>query len=221
MNKYLTFIIMFIISFQNVLAQKTSEIDSVLFNAENWFKDVYVENYFNDPYSYRLVAIKAIPITNQDFFNNELTAIQYDLDTCTLSANDKSQDTLKKLDDLILEADDEINKINNDINSSTRDNSKEILRKRLDIQKKYYLAILNIKHRLDKYHLAVKSKKEVEYILENMSDDQASKLRYYDIRLDCYSKNKIGNEVLGRFSFPFTKDGLFEGKIEAVKHLNK
>ena len=54
-----------------------------------------------------------------------------------------------------------------------------------------------------------------------MSEELLNSFEYYNIHLDCYSKNDLGNEVLGRYVFPFTKDGAYVDDETTIRMLEK
>ncbi len=205
-----------------VTAPPVDSLELLKTNAEKWFKEVYVEKKFKDPYSYRLVGLKAIPVTYANFLHSELEIVKNEIDTFSLSDTDRSIESLEKLKLDIIKGKTEINDLAVKIKTLTKANDIDFENKRVAIYKHFYMLRLSLAERIEIYQLAVKSKVEIERIINNLQPEQANKIKHYDIRLDCYSKNSIGNEVLSRFSFPVTKELVAEENngIDKVKQLN-
>ena len=179
-----------------------------------------MEQYFNDPYSYRLMGIKAIPISFKKMLEKNLETVQKDISNCDLAVSDRNKaaydDCMRRYEEHKKEAEIEQEYIN-------RGKDVEYHKKRKSILIEYGAKYLEIAKKIELYLLAVEEKWKIIPVLKELSEEEANKLAYYDIRLDCYSKNSLGNEVLGRFSFPFTEDGIFGGKndVSKVIQLNK
>lgn len=219
MKKILFVLIAFFI-YSPILAQKNKNVETIKENAEKWFKEVYVEQYFKDPYSYRLMGLKAIPVSYKELLMKDLANIQNDIDTCTVSKNERNQsahdDCLKEYEECKIGATKEQEYIDKGVEV-------EYHTKRKAIFVQYGNRYLELAKRIKLYLLAVEEKERITSLINNLTDEEANKLACYDIRLDCYSKNSLGNEVLGRFSFLFTENGLLGGEkgIDNVIQLNK
>lgn len=203
---------------KSLLTEKKSDEQIVMEKAEQWFKDIYVENRFKDPYSYRRVGLKALPVTLKESLVKDMEKAQNIIDTARIAKGSTQKDY-----DVILT---ECNSVNKDIE---KENS--FIESGVDVtyhskRKVIYVEALKdfaeLARQIDMYLFAIKEKESLLAKINNLTEEEASVLIYYDIRLDCYSKNSLGNEVLGRFLFPFTKEGkLGQGDgIENVIILN-
>lgn len=196
------------------------ESEIVKENAEKWFKEVYVDKYFKDPYSYRLMGLKAIPISTKEYLLKEIAIMQNDIDTCTVSEGERNK---KTHDECMDEYENSKLKIQEEQDFIDKGIDVEYHTKKQAIYKKFGVQYLELAKRIAIYLLAVEEKEKTEALINNLTEEQANQLAYYDIRLDCYSKNSLGNEVLGRFSFPFTVKGALGNNngIDKVIQLNK
>lgn len=219
MKKILFVLIAFFI-YTPIFAQENKDVEIIKENAEKWFKEVYVEQFFKDPYSYRLMGLKAIPVSYKELLIKDLANIQNDIDTCTVSKNERNQSAhdycMKQYEECKIGATKEQEYIDKGVEV-------EYHTKRKAIFVQYGNSFLELAKRIKLYLLAVEEKERITSLINNLTDEEANKLVCYDIRLDCYSKNSLGNEVLGRFSFLFTENGLFGGEkgINNVIQLNK
>lgn len=203
---------------KSAITKPESEI--VKENAEKWFKDVYVEKFFKDPYSYRLMGLKAIPVTIKEAFLRELSNIQYNIDTCTIAKADRTQESYDECMRLYEQNLKDIEKEKEKINQG---GNAEYCNKRIAIYQKYGNEILSIAKGIKLYLFDIGEKEKLENTISQLTEEQSNMLAYYDVRLDCYSKNSLGNDVLGRFSFPFTIKGVLgdNNGIDKVIQLNK
>lgn len=201
-----------------IVAKPESEI--VKENAEKWFKEIYVEAFFKDPYSYRLVGLKTIPVTMKEAFLKELSNIQYNIDTCTIAKADRTQESYDECMRLYEQNLKDIEKEKEKINQG---GNAEYCNKRIAIYQKYGNEISSIAKGIKLYLFDIGEKAKLENTISQLTEEQSNMLAYYDIRLDCYSKNSLGNEVLGRFSFPFTIKGALGNNngIDKVIQLNE
>lgn len=183
--------------------------------AEKWFREVYVEKHFNDPYSYRLMKVNASPITIKEALEIDLAKVKIEIDTCSISEKEKTRATQRGLEEAIEESKTNIERLNKQIENGEDKNG--YLAKRRDIYAKYLVEYLDYKKRIDIYFLAVETYDKIKKSIDELSEQVANRRAYYLIKLDCYSKNKIGNEVLGRFEFPFNEDGIFRGEKSVIQ----
>lgn len=218
--KRMLFLLLSFLMYSPIFSQENKDVETIKNNAEKWFKDVYVEQFFKDPYSYRLMGLKAIPVSFKERLIKDLANVQNDMDTCTVSEIERNQkahdDCMEEYEDCKTNAAKEQEYINNGVETEYHTKRKAIF---VNAGNKY----LELAKRIKLYLLAAEEKERIVSLINNLSEEEANKLAYYDIRLDCYSKNSLGNEVLGRFSFPFTESGILGGEngISKVVQLNK
>lgn len=168
-----------------------TEEDIVKEAAEKWFKEVYVEKMFKDPYSYRLMGIKIRPVTYKEGMLELRKEAQAKLD----AANKEYKDAYYEF---------------KRFNSSSQ----------YELDKAYAKAkkIMELNDKMAK--MQEEQIKKIDSDIYNASEKELDTKIHYQINLDCYSKNSLGNEVLGRYTFPFAVDGPVGG-IDRVKNLNE
>lgn len=196
------------------------ESEIVKEKAEKWFKEIYVDKFFKDPYSYRLMGLKALPISVKEMLLNELAIIQNDIDTCSVSNGERNRQTQEEC---MAKYEESLQNIEKEQELIDKGIDVDYHIKRKAVFQKFGPKYLDLAKRIAIYLLAIEEKSKVESLIQNLTEEQANKLAHYDIRLDCYSKNSLGNEVLGRFSFPFTINGTLGNNngIDKVKQLNE
>lgn len=138
-----------------------------------------------------------------------MAIIQNDIDTCTLDVSHKNKAALDKCMMFYKECEDGIKEEQTFIDKGIE---VEYHTKRKNAHLEYGIKFLDLAKRINLYLLAVEEKDKTISLINNLTEDQSNKLVFYDVRLDCYSKNSLGNEVLGRFSFPFTINGVLGDK---------
>jgi len=200
-----------------------SEIDVVKKNAEDWFKSKYVEEYFKDPYSYKLLKTTVTPKTLKEAILDSIVFFQYNIDTCSLSIKDRTNESRLKCKTIYEERLTEIKRLTELIKIESDDQKNYYNKKRIEIEKKYALPFLQFMKQIDLLNLNINEKKSIENRLISLKEVELSRLAYYEVKIDCYSNNSLGNQILGRFSFPFTKNGPLDklNDFQSVKHLNK
>ena len=172
--------------------------------AEEWFKQAYVETTFKDPYSYRLMGIKAIPITIKQGLEMQLASVLNSIKECSIDTSERNQEGHDSYMEMY---EDEMAKAKKEQEIIDSGKGTEYTIRRKDVYVKYANIAIERAKSIALYLLDVSGKERIEGIISDLSEDQSGSIGYYDIRLDCYSKNSLGNEVLGRFSFPFTEGG--------------
>lgn len=208
-----------LLSYSQIAQNTESQLTS---NAEKWFKDVYVESSFKDPYSYRHLKTFIKPISHKDFLESRIKEITAELkgDNLDLMNN--------KVNPMIRE---EAESLSNSCKENIKTYLEKIAngsisdyeRKRMEIYKKYLIQVTDQLKQFDLHDLNIEEKTHLEEKLLSLTQEEANSTIFHEIRIDCYSKNSLGNEVLGRFSFPFSKDGVLgnKGGIDQVTQLNK
>lgn len=183
------------------------QLDEIKANAEKWFKDVYVESFFKDPYSYKLLKSMVTSISKKESLIKDISMVQNRIDTCSLAMEDRNTEAydicIKELERGKAEYEKEMTLLK----SATSAFERETHEGRAKIHQKYNTFYLTTAKMIQLYLLDIKEREVLTLLLSNLDSVESEKLAYYEIRIDCYSKNSIGNEVLGRFSFPFTING--------------
>ncbi|MFK5983107.1 MAG: hypothetical protein QM499_09345 [Flavobacteriaceae bacterium] len=198
---------------------KSNSRDSIKVKAEEWFKQTYVESSFKDPYSYRLMGIKVIPLTYKQGFEKQLISVLNSMKECKIHPDERNQKSYEEYIALSEETTDLSKKEQKYI-----DKGKNVEYHTKKKAKLIEYTVLTIKRAesIARYLLDVKEKERIEGMINILTEEQSTSIAYYDIRLDCYSKNDLGNEVLGRYSFPFTDKGPLYGDstIKYIVNLN-
>ena len=190
-----------------VTNEKKSDEQLAMEKAQVWFKDKYVETMFKDPYSYRVVGIRADSITYGEFLDKMAAIVKSKMEKCDIPAEERTQSIIERYKNVIKECEKSMEEI---ISSSLYDRYK-------NLKNKCELAI-------QKIELYLLQKEELNNIIEtkrNTSTELLNEFYFYDIHLDCYSKNDLGNEVLGRFVFPFTKEGVYKDEETTFQMVEK
>lgn len=194
-----------------VVKTKTTTIttpeEKVKKNAEKWFKEIYVEKNFKDPYSYKLLKLTSEKFSKEQDLNDSISYLTAEIEKCKLPERERTPEGRQAYKSIFDKASLEIKKDENALNNAKEANEIEYLNKRIAISKKHALACLDRMKEYDLYVLNLDEKKRVQEKLSSLSPQQAAELSYYRIKIDCYSKNSLGNEVLGKFQFPFTERG--------------
>lgn len=196
--------------------------DTIKLEAEKWFKTVYVEAVFKDPYSYKLLKTIVTPKNWREALSDSIARITSFIDATTLSIKDRSMETraeyLAEYNKTIAWIDRD-SKLSKEEKAFSSDEYAKIEIINQDIVHVLKLAMLKI----DQYNLNIELRALLEKKLDNLTPEQSKQLAYYEIRIDCYSNNSIGNQILGRFCFPFTKNGAIGSNngLNSVIQLNK
>lgn len=188
----------------NVKETKTDE-QLAIEKAQLWFKEKYVETKFKDPYSYRVVGIKAVAVTNEDYIEKLVVKAKNNMASINLAPEERNKSALEACKKIIKECDERTS-----LSSSLYERNQKIKKEAQLIAKEI--------------ELYLESEEQLKTLIkkkEEMSLEQRCSIVFYDIHLDCYSKNELGNEVLGRFIFPFTKDGVFRDDATTLQMVEK
>lgn len=224
--KSLTLTFILLLSFNmTIIAQVSTDktktdtitVNNIKNNAEKWFRMQYVEPHFKDPYSYRLMGIKANPITIEEALKIQLSTVLKSIDKCRTHPDERNQEAHDLYMKRYEENKNSIKKEQEYIDSNV---DAEYHTKKKAIYVKHAKVYLKRAESIALYLLDEKEKNRLENDINNLTPEKSSSLAYYDIRLDCYSKNSLGNEVLGRYSFPFTENGPLYGD-KTIKHVLK
>lgn len=149
-------------------------------NALKWFKGVYVENTFKDPYSFKLLKINSIPQSIEKYYKNFkikplLTKVSEIDDYYADILTTESLDT-------------------NDVNTKIEFNSKmQNNPSTSDVTKEKYSVKVNSLYECKSYMTE----------LLKIKVEKRKNIGAYIIYVDCYSNNSYGNKVLGKFAFVY------------------
>lgn len=149
-----------------------TQINVIEQNAAKWFKNVYVEEKFKDPYSYKLLKIKSKSETILDKVRIDVFEPNY------------------KLLNLQFE-------FKNEIDTSYIHSNYEIYTKVLSTTKENSSDYETIKEKVELY----KALYELSVSVKKLDTKIKNTITRYLISIDCYSNNSYGNKVLGRYSF--------------------
>jgi len=143
-------------------------------NALKWFKGVYVENNFKDPYSFKLLKISSIPQTTYETM--------------------RGADVYPLLEDIGIEKNDE-NAIDTALMNIT-------IQTYTDLIKGMWEGSEDRVKYLKRIEKAKLCKSKMVYLIKINSDKVLrNKLCRYAVYIDCYSNNSYGNKILGKFAF--------------------
>lgn len=202
---------------------KVSPDEQVKVNAEKWFKEFYVEKQFKDPYSFKLLKIESAKINFKTAIQDSIQYLDNEIRNCKISQDERNQETRdgyqKGYDNDMKGIKDAEEKLKTEKDENKIKNYQKVI----GIHKKYALLMLDYLREYDLLVLNIKERGRLENSLNSLQPEELDKLSYYKIKLDCYSKNSLGNEVLGRFQFPFTENGPIgkENGLYSVVQLNK
>lgn len=74
-----------------IFAQENKNVETIKRDAAKWFKDVYVEQVFKKPHSYRLMGLIATPVSFKEMLMRDLADVQNDIDTCSVPETARNQ----------------------------------------------------------------------------------------------------------------------------------
>jgi len=143
-------------------------------NALKWFKSVYVEDNFKDPYSFKLLKISSIPQTTYETM--------------------RGADVYPLLEDIGIEKNDE-NAIDTTLMNIT-------IQTYTDLIKGMWEGSEDRVKYLKRIEKAKLCKSKMVYLIKiNSNKVLRNKLCRYAVYIDCYSNNSYGNKILGKFAF--------------------
>lgn len=185
MKKYLLLLISLLV--YGALAAQRLDSAQVVEKAKIYFKEVYVENNFKDPYSYELLKVIAQPYTAKDKAKLELSAAE---------ELDLGGDPVGAYRELTLDYKTKLDKLKGKDGKVSKRNQAEY-----DRVEKYYLQALA------DYEVAVKSETGKASKLDSLRaiiesrDANTIRINEYRIEIHCYAANSLGNKVLGKYAF--------------------
>lgn len=173
---------------------KLTELQKVKKEGLDYFKNVYVESNFKDPYSYKLLKCDVYPITFKEHIEELLKSVDDKI---------KSSDTTRPFSEY------QTKKAEYLRNVSRVKNYPDIY-KQSDIDR----AKKDWDNCISEYNDAIDTKKKGEQMLTALSASEANKIHHYSFYIDCYSNNSYGNPVLGKFAFDYGTTGLVKAPIQ-------
>ncbi len=189
-----------LIGIQSLFAQKKlikktvlSEQTIITNKARAWFKDVYVQVNFKDPYSYKLMKFDVYPVTNEAGLKDIIKNIDYKIDELDTSKTYSSYQLKIKT----IRKDREYNEKYGSRDSVSVANAKSytnmLLKERDEM--------------LKEYNTTIQAKKEAELQLNSLTPATKDKTLKYIGYLDCYGRNGYGNIALNKYVFDISKSG--------------
>ncbi len=178
---------------------KKTEQQIVEENALKWFKEDIVEKSFVDPYSFKLMKEIVVPMSCKEFLETSLAEAKSMMDTCSVAMSDR---TLGCADDCQKRAKENLSMYN-----SLKDSNDEYNIKMAAIYKKYAAIYAASEYNIRMYLITKDQFDSTQSKLKAIDAHLSEEIICYRVQIDCYSKNRTGNEVLGRFVFQFGKDG--------------
>ncbi|WP_069658613.1 hypothetical protein [Arcticibacter eurypsychrophilus] len=172
---------------------KLTEIQQTKINAQRWFKDVYIESYFKDPYSYKLLKCTIYPETYKESLKSILTYAQLD----SIKSDTSSSFSKYKL---------RLSEYNYKMKSASRFTKRDSSSARYD-QKEVATLLANHTDAMEKIS-------DIRSKLSTLTVSSANRIVSYMVLLDCYSNNSYGNRILGKFSFYYGKSGIVRYPVQ-------
>jgi hypothetical protein len=173
--------------------EKIDTLELVKQRAQKWFKDVYVENNFKDPYSYELLKLTVEPKTFYQELQNDTSFANWDIRYEKYLLKDTLKGQFQKLkDDVVMyeekafKKDGKVNEKYKSLYESSLKQLNEERFKRTDSLRK----------------VEIKRDVLVER-LNTLTDEQKKMVLYYIIYLDCHANNSYGGKILGKYTFKY------------------
>jgi hypothetical protein len=209
MKKQLLTLLFLGISFTTLSQQKKkpitklTEIQQVKSSAMSWFKNVYVESNFKDPYSYKVLKSTIIPISFKEGLESMI---------------DQAERSAKRTDTADWGSDYKIQRrkyFQSERYHKNRFTDADTLKQAYINSNKILKWELSKVNDEIKKHFAFKSERDSLIKLKgSISEKKAIETFYYIVYIDCYSNNSYGNAVLGKYSFHYNKNGLVRDPIK-------
>ena len=146
--------------------------------ASEWFKKVYVETSFKDPYSYKLLKITIDSINVGQKLIEDINLEEYKLksDAFELSFNERQLKT-----------------------------SEKYAKKERDPNGTWNKSVERYKKNIEEINNRPTKISEMKKKHENLPIEEKNKVIYYKFYLDCHANNSYGNPVLGKYVFTHSK----------------
>ncbi|MGJ1305146.1 hypothetical protein [Sphingobacterium multivorum] len=167
-----------------------------------WFRDVYVEENWKDPYSYKLMKCTLTPV----LFVDHLKSVREDLVN-----NFNEIDTTKSAS--------VYNKAKWNTIAKKKQYDKDLLgvdSSMVYFSKLEYNQALHQETELKKMHSTyVNEIAEIDSLQKHSSKELLNKIYQYSVYIDAYGKNGYGNVVLNRYRYVINDKGVPLGDVES------
>ena len=184
---------------------KPSEIQQVKKDALSWFKNVYVESYFKDPYSYKLLKCDIYPTTLKEVIEGYIRDLDSEIYLADTSKFYSDYGKIAEKNQLLLK----YNK-----RYPVSDTTTSEFKKRIEEMK---LVKIKLQDELAKYNEILERSNNLKNRLKSLTVSESNKIWQYSVYIDCYSNNSYGNPVLGKYSLYFNNKGLVRDPIQLNK----
>lgn len=152
--------------------------------AKEWFKDVYVQTYFKDPYSYKLMKIVLSPITFDQKYQSLLESNERELNVADTSKSSSPYQINKRTYKALT--------------SYPRDTMDYILIQYRD----------KISTSLSNYLSLKESSMTLRKTYEAMTAKVKNSVYEYTAYIECYGRNGYGGIVLNKYTFTIDSYGI-------------
>lgn len=205
------------------MLKNSRQTNIIIYQAKKWFKEKVVDVSFKDPYSYRVVGVKAVPVTTSEWADRYIeetvqqineTGYGHLMETGLKNFDIVEEHLNRKIDGLKLKIKEEEIEM-----SKYKDSYEPIEQKLYKLHSEVRNEYVKEKNNLLTFIRAEIHLNKLVQLKARMNENELSHIDSYDIHLDCYSKNSYGNEVLTRYVFPFTKDGPFRNEETTLRYL--
>lgn len=179
-----------------------SEEDKIKVEAEKWFKNVFVETTFKDPYSYKNLKTLVSPVSFEQTKIDEYDSAGKEL--AKLDTTGAKFRHLKNMTSISIQSRDRMQKLYDDAKS---EGAKKIYKQSIDrSENDYQQALSDLQLHERQFETATKNHLILKESLSKIDPSIKDKIVYYRVFIDCYAKNSYGGEVLGKYVFKW-KDG--------------
>lgn len=208
---------------QSSTNSKISVDEQIKLNAGKWFKEFYVESKFKDPYSYKLLKIESEKVTIMNAVIDSLHYLDIEIANCKIAEVDRNQESRDSNQQAYNKHLEGIKRAEEKLKTEKDASERKYYQNLIAVFTKYALIRIDFMEQYDILIWSQNEKKRLQKRFRELKSEELDKLSYYRIRIDCYSKNSLGNEVLGRFQFPFSEKGAFgiDNGLHSVTQLNK
>lgn len=207
MNKYILLSICILIASASFGQQKkaTDPMAALKTKTEKWFKEIYVEQSFKDPYSYKLMKCIIAPVSLKDRTEESKRELMYLLSSADTTKSYGEYAERKKMTKY---SKDQYDKI---LIESEGDE------KRINLYKKLYEANIYFQKELQsKYQKLVEMDLSLDSTLMHTDKAILEKIYDYTVYIDAYGKNSLGNLVLGKYYYVIDKKGITTSDVKKL-----
>lgn len=203
MKSALILILIFLLDLPFLIAQPkendqgNAEINQISTSARHWFKDTYLKSKFPDAHAFKILELKATPVSKLEQIKLEIDKSTQGISAYdTLAAGSNYSHYLHIYNQYQLDHE-------KMVAESGTESSAAIEKKSLMDQ--YMVKIKETKLNLKK---AVKAGLFWNHALKDLPKDQANITAYYNIYIQCRWKSASGKKMSGNYYFNFDKNGL-------------